>query len=55
MIATVAVIVFVEHHFAEQKDVWDRFIGKARRYVDAQVSGKGSSLSDLLAAFSAIV
>ena len=41
IIATAVVIAFVEKHYAFEKDVWDRFIGKARTFLE-QLSGKGA-------------
>ena len=56
IIATALMVAFVEANYASDKDIWERFIGKARRFLEEQLSGKGGeSVGDLLQACRALL
>jgi len=56
VIATAAVIVFVEKHYSSQQVVWDRFIGKARNYLQNQLNGKGvEGVEDVLRSLAIVI
>uniref|UniRef100_A0A7S4NVN2 von Willebrand factor A domain-containing protein 5A n=1 Tax=Paramoeba aestuarina TaxID=180227 RepID=A0A7S4NVN2_9EUKA len=56
IIVTALVIAFVEKKYAKEKGVWDRFVGKARGFLEKQLNGKGAeSAQDILQAVSALL
>ena len=41
IIATAVVIAFVEMHYGGERDIWERFIGKARGFLEGVLRGRG--------------
>ena len=56
VIATALVVVYVEKYYAEQRGVWERFIGKARKFLENQARVAGAeSVPEILQAVSLLV
>ena len=56
VIATALVVAYVEKYYAEQRGVWERFIGKARKFLENQARVAGAeSVPEILQAVSLLV